>query len=378
MKVLRQPFGKNSEVSLFTLGTMRAVESPKQMIEVLTSAFDAGINHIETAPVYGKAEEYLGKGLQSLLQKGLVPRGGWVITSKILPEVKLREGKEQLREMLIRLKISKIDNLAIHGINLEKHLEWAVKGEGAELLRWAKKEGLINQVGFSSHGEISLIKTAIESRQFNFCSLHVHLLDQIRIPLAKLALKKGMGVMAISPADKGGHLHTPSQTLINDCKPIPPLELAYRFLLSNGISTLTLGAYQAEDLQLAKKLRNSNHPLNKTEESSIARLKEKQKKRLGETFCGQCQACLPCPSLIPISELLRLRNLTIGHNLSSYTKERYNLINRAGHWWEKTNANDCNRCGDCLPRCPHKLPIPELLEDTHLLLKDKPQRRLWD
>ena len=378
MKVIRRPFGKGSEVSLFTLGTMRAVESPSQMLNVLKAAFDAGINHIETAPVYGQAEEYLGKGLKSLSKEGIVPQGGWIITSKLLPGIKLKEGKEQLQEMLLRLGVSKIDNLAVHGINLEKHLEWAVKGEGAKLLKWAKEEGLIQQVGFSSHGAPSVIKAAIKSRRFSFCSLHVHLLDQNRIPLAKLALEEGMGVMAISPADKGGHLHSPSKMLINDCNPIAPIELAYRFLLSNGISTLTLGAYQAEDLILAKKLRNANHPLNKIEKSSISRLIENQKKRLGETFCGQCQDCMPCPSLIPISELLRLRNLNIGHGLNSYTKERYNLINRAGHWWETTNASACNSCGDCLPRCPYKLPIPELLHDTHLRLIDKPQRRLWD
>ena len=378
MKFIQRPFGKGAKVSLFTLGTMRAAGSLEQMSEVLKAAFHAGINHIETAPVYGKAEELLGKVLQSLYEEGMVPNGGWVITSKILPGLKLSEGKKQLKQILLRLGIPKIDNLAIHGINLEKHLEWVINGEGNDLIKWAKNNNLITQVGFSSHGKSSIIKEAITSQRFQFCSLHLHLLDQTRIPLAKLALEKGMGVMAISPADKGGHLHSPSKTLIEDCKPIPPIELAYRFLLSTGISTLTLGASRAEDLLIAKALCNAKHPLSELEKYSINQLKEKQKKRLGETYCGQCQDCMPCPNLVPIPELLRLRNLSIGHDLKSFTKERYNLINRAGHWWETINASACNSCGDCLPRCPHKLPIPELLQDTHRRLTDKPQRRLWD
>ena len=76
---------------------------------------------------------------------------------------------------------------------------------------------LADQIGFSSHGSQSLIKKALDSKCFQFCSLHLHLLDPSRIPLAKDALSKGIGVMAISPADKGGRLQFPSKTLIDGC-----------------------------------------------------------------------------------------------------------------------------------------------------------------
>ena len=42
-------------MSLFTLGTMRALASVEQMTTVLKAAVAAGINHIETAPAYGPA-----------------------------------------------------------------------------------------------------------------------------------------------------------------------------------------------------------------------------------------------------------------------------------------------------------------------------------
>lgn len=80
---------------------------------------------------------------------------------------------------------------------------------------------------------------------------------------------------------------------------------------------------------------------------------------------------------VPIPELLRLRNLRLGHDLQEFTEERYNLIGQAGHWWESVNAAGCERCGECLPRCPHQLPIPELLAETHQLLAAAPRRRLW-
>ncbi len=377
MKINTKNFGKGRAVSTFTLGTMRAVESSSQMYEVVKSAIAAGINHIETAPSYGPAETLLGKVLKKLQQEDLIPSGGWVITSKFLPGVDLATGKSQIKELLNRLGLKKIDNLAIHGLNLPEHLEWATIGAGAEILRWAKNKNLINQVGFSSHGAIPLIQDAINTENFDFCSLHLHLFDQARIPLALYALELGMGVMAISPADKGGHLHSPSKTLINDCYPIQPLEIAYRFLLSKGINTLTVGATKSSDLELAKKLINQNGPLNENEKRIIENIQKNSAQRLEGTNCGQCKQCLPCPQAVPIPDLLRLRNLAIGHDLIGFARERYNLIGKAGHWWESIDASRCLNCGDCLPKCPNNLDIPLLLSETHKLLVDKPKRRLW-
>ena len=42
-------------MSAFTLGTMRALDSPAQLAAVLEAAIAAGINHLETAPAYGPA-----------------------------------------------------------------------------------------------------------------------------------------------------------------------------------------------------------------------------------------------------------------------------------------------------------------------------------
>jgi len=381
---------------------MRALESPRQMAAVLEAALAAGIRHLETAPAYGPAEAHLGAALRQLAAHNPGLHGELVLTSKLLPGLELAEGQAQLRAILERLGVPRLDNLAVHGLNRPEHLAWATAGPGRELLAWALGEGLVGQVGFSSHGSNGLIEAALATERFTFCSLHLHLFDQARLPLARAALAGGIGVLAISPADKGGRLYAPPPELLADCAPFHPLELAYRFLLDQGISTLSLGAAQPSDLAWAAALAGppaaaegcgpssperpglSPMPANQTEawlspahHAALARLAAAGHERLGPNRCGQCRACLPCPQEVPIPELLRLRNLAVGHGMQAFAEERYNLIGRAGHWWEALNASACARCGDCLPRCPHQLPIPDLLADTHRRLAAAPRRRLW-
>ncbi|QNI98364.1 aldo/keto reductase family protein [Synechococcus sp. RS9902] len=353
---------------------MRALNSAAQMAEVLDAAAAAGINHLETAPAYGPAERFLGEALRQNSHTG---SDRWVITSKLLPGLSFEEGQRRLDQILERLGCPQLDNLAIHGINREEHLDWALVGDGSRLLEWAVSSGRVSQVGFSSHGSNPLIDRALRSQRFSFCSLHLHWLDPQRLSLARWALAHGLGVMAISPADKGGRLQAPSPTLMEDCTPFAPLELAYRFLLAQGISTLTVGAAAAGDLQLAATLAQGDGPLSQAEHQALITAERRQQERLGQEHCKQCQACLPCPNEVPIPELLRLRNLAMGHGLNEFAQERYNLIGRAGHWWEEHDASACERCGECLPRCPHHLPIPDLLADTHQRLKASPRRRLW-
>ena len=373
----KRSFGIGSKVSLFTLGTMRAVDSKIKMYKIIKYAYLAGINHLETAPSYGEAETFIGEAIEKLDKFEKVPKQNWVITTKILPNGNFEELKKCFFNSLKNLKVERIDNVAIHGLNLFQHLDWILKGEGKKFIKWLIEKNYIDQIGFSSHGNFQLIDNAINSDFFNFCSLHLHLFDQSKFSLARKALKKGMGVMAISPADKGGKLYLPSEILKEASKPFQPLELAYRFLLSEGITTLSLGASKPNDFDLPIKLANATHKLSQLENDVIANIERESNKRLGITKCEQCRSCLPCPSEVPIPEILRLRNIYIGNGQKEFAKERYNLIGRAGHWWETKNANNCLGCNFCLPKCPNNLDIPGLLQETHDLLLDNPKKRLW-
>ncbi len=366
-------FGKtNLQLSVFSLGTMRCLGSAEGFHQTLVQAIAAGINHLETARSYGQSEIYLGKSLTRLDQESLY------LTTKLPPTPDPKIMAIWIEESLTRLGVKKITNLAIHGINTWEHLEWIHSDRGCMTAVWAAQEsGKIDHIGFSTHGSLELIQATINSGFFEFVNLHYYWSFQRHKPLLELAAQQDLGVFIISPADKGGRLYTPPAKLKELCSPVSPLELTYRWLLSDDrITTLSVGPANPEELTGI--VASGTFPLTPAEQAIFSRLDTHQTTTLGSTQCHQCYQCLPCPENIHIPEVLRLRNLALAYDMTEYGQYRYSMFEKAGHWFPGNKASRCTECGDCLPRCPTQLKIPQLLAETHTLLQGKSGRRLWE
>ena len=187
MKLPCRRFGRtNLKMPVLSLGGMRFQKSwdelkfseisrkeQNKVENILNLANKFGFYHIETAKYYGTSEVQLGMGFKSTKN---IPK---IIQTKIPPnrDPKLFEG--EILKSLEKLQVKKIDLLAIHGINLPEHLEHAVKDGGCiSILKKLQKENLIGHIGFSTHGELSLIEKIISTNCFDYVNLHWYYINQ--------------------------------------------------------------------------------------------------------------------------------------------------------------------------------------------------------
>lgn len=371
-------FGKtNLSLSVFTLGTMRYLASNANAKATLERAIALGINHIETAQGYGQSEVYLGQALQQGIG---AERDALVITTKISPKADAASMERAIERSLSQLQLDWIDCLAIHGLNTPEHLALIQNPDGCmKAVHHAVEAGQVKHVGFSTHGSLDVILAAINTDLFEFVNLHYTYFFQRNAPAVALAQQKDMGVFIISPADKGGLLYTPPQTLKDLCAPLDPLQFNARFLLSQpAITTLSVGAATPAELDWPLVVADQTDPLTPHEIDILKRMDRQPTHALGVDRCHQCFACLPCPEEIHIPEVLRLRNLAVAYDMTDFGRYRYRMFENAGHWFPGKKANQCTECGDCLPRCPSNLSIPALLLDAHERLGEGDRPRLWE
>ena len=372
----KRRFGKTElQLPVLTFGAMQ-VPVPKdeaEAAETTRRAIEAGIDHIETAQGYGTSEERLGRILKDFDRERLT------ITTKI-PPVKTRDEMwRRIEKSLARLQMDRIENLDIHGINTYADLELTLRPGGCmKAVREAIDKGVVGHIGFSGHAPCEVILATLNTGEFESVNLHYYTFFQRNLPAIRRAAELDMGILIISPSDKGGLLYRPPALLEDICRPFTPIELNHRWLLAQpAVTTLTVGCTYAAEWDDHLLVGDRDGPLSAEESEALARWADRYRV-LGETYCSVCGECLPCPEGINIPETLRLRNLAKAFDMEEYGKYRYKMFENAGDWYPGKRAEACTECGDCLPRCPLDLKIPKLLFETHDLLWEGEQgKRRW-
>ena len=353
MKLPYRRFGRtNLQMPVLSLGGMRFQESweelkfpeisqkeQKKLENILNLANKFGFNHIETAKYYGTSEVQLGMGFKNTKKK---PK---IIQTKIPPNRDPKLFEFELLKSFEKLQVKKIDLLAIHGINSPEHLHHAVRDGGCiEILRKFQKENLIGHIGFSTHGETSLIEQAISTNLFDYVNLHWYYINQTNSKVIDLAHKYDLGVFIISPTDKGGHLHTPSTKMLELCSPLHPIVFNDLFCLrNNNIHTISVGVAKEKDFELHLEAVSLLPKVEEYIPQILNNLKNESINSLGIEWYQNWDKNLPnwqnTPGSINIPVLLWLSNLIDSFDLEEFAKSRYQLLGNGSHWFPGNNAN---------------------------------------
>jgi aryl-alcohol dehydrogenase-like predicted oxidoreductase len=124
----------------------------------------AGVNHIDVAPSYGRAEERLGPWLAK-------ERSRFFLGCKTMERAKAGAAAE-LRRSLERLRVDSFDLYQIHAITNMQELDAATAPGGAlEAILDARAEGLTRWIGVTGHGVDSPAVFLEALRRFDFDSV---------------------------------------------------------------------------------------------------------------------------------------------------------------------------------------------------------------
>lgn len=335
-------FGRTDRwLSTITLGGMRYHENwsePRdeptpQMIDqcadILTRAFDKGVNHIETAYGYGRSEYCHGVVLNDVL--------GWKRDQYLLMTKGTADSADAMRrrveEQLIALKTDHIDLYGWHGINNPQNLASATRSGGPveELLKM-KQEGIIGDLGFSTHAPLEVIIDAIATDLFSFVNLHYYYFMQRNLGAVEYAAAKGLGVFIISPNDKGGKLYEPSKKLAKLCAPLTPIQFNARWCLANqNIHTLSFGLSEPSHIEEMMGIFPFTVPLSLADQKITQRLNEAQLKDPLSAWHGFEFA--NDPSGINIPEILRMHRMWKCYDQTSFGEMRYNMFDENCEWF---------------------------------------------
>ncbi len=338
-------------------GTWISELSTAEAVKVVRKAFDSDITFFDTAKLDGDSEEKIGLALQGV-------RDNCVIATKTGSRTK-RESLEDFKSSLKRLRTDRLDIIQLHGIDDEKTLDKAMGSDGAlQTCKEARREGLVDFIGITGHKPRVLAK-AVATGEFDTVLVPLNAVTrqalEVLVPTAK-AYDVGIAVMKPFSAKTSTLitcLYQPSLSLLSDEPELNALlgetadEMAcsaLRFVLSQDISVVVPGLRSISEVEVAAK----------TGEEYDGLTPEEQKRfnvDLGEEWCRDCGACLPCPENINIPAALRFHTLYTAYGTKVWAKKLYNGL--------EIKADKCNGCGECQTKCPHKVAIEKTLKQAH-------------
>jgi predicted aldo/keto reductase-like oxidoreductase len=287
---------------------------------------EIGVDLFDTARGYANSERRIGLALQKTSRPVILSTKSPNRTEKIYDDV---------QESLRHLQVKKVQIYHLHNVSkIEDYEKVMAPGGAYQGLQKARAEGLIDHIGLTSHSLDILVKVLKEDRFEVVMACYSFLEPDAARRILPLARAKDVGVLTMKPFSGG---------VIEDAG------LALRYVLSTPDIVPIPGSETVEKVRENWKVYAEGRSLGEADQERIQQIRQQFDKQ----FCRRCDYCQPCSQGINIQLMMGIKS----------------VIRRFGDpdeiAWVKglaEKARDCTECGECLPRCPYQLPIPELIK----------------
>ena len=300
--------------------------SDDQAVSVVQAAVELGVEIFDTARGYTNSERRIGLALQKTSRPVILSTKSANRTENIYDDV---------QESLRQLQVKKVHIYHLHNVSKTEDYEKVMAAGGAyQGLQKARAEGLIDHIGLTSHSLDILERVLKEDRFEVVMACYSFLEPDAAHRILPQARAKDVGVLTMKPLSGG---------VIEDAG------LALRYVLSTPDIVPIPGSETMERVRENWKVYAEGRPLSEADQDRIREVRQQFDKQ----FCRRCDYCQPCSQGINIQLMMGIKS----------------VIRRFGNpdeiAWVKglaEKARDCTECGECLPRCPYQLPIPELIK----------------
>lgn len=259
-----------ARVSILGLGTApigeARVEVP-QAVRIFSEVIDRGVNYVDTARIYGIAEEALGEVLATRRDRVFLVTKVWVETAA--------DAEKSFAESLRQLRVEHVDLVHIHHIG-GKNLGQVLASDGVlEYLVKQKAAGKLRFIGLSGHARPPHFLKLLQTDQIdvvmpvmNYADRNIYDFEGKVLPECR---KRNVGVVAMKvyAGIKGGFPnHRKASVGCNTPPERLPQALAYALDLE-GVSVANVGPFTLEEALHNVALARQYRPLTPAEREAL-------------------------------------------------------------------------------------------------------------
>lgn len=331
--------------------------------ELIYYAYEHGLNYFDTAYNYhnGESEIFLGKVLPEL------KRETYFLTSK-LPVWKVNEegdAEKLFNEQLCKCNTEYFDFYLLHSLS-KKSIETVEKFNLYDFILKKKQEGKIKNIGFSFHDSNDVLQKFAAAHKWDFAQLQINYwdweendaksmyetLEKLDIPCFVMEPVRG-GFLASFAPNAMKHLKD-----YNSDASIASWALRWVASLPN-VAIVLSGMSNMEQLQDNISTFTDLNNINNEELKAIDKVVEDLRK-IKPVPCTGCRYCMDCQYGVDIPGVFEVYN--------DYKKSENKQIASRSYFTfmdEKEQGGNCQKCGECVTKCPQQINIPEELRKIH-------------